>query len=65
MIGKGKKRLTVSLHDRSVECMDEVISLQGSTIQSYSQFVDLAVVYFYLALNGLANNQEGEKNENN
>ena len=65
MIAKGKKRVTVTLHDKTVECMDDIISLQDSKIRTYSQIVDLAVVYFYLALNGYADKGEEKENANN
>ena len=62
-IAKNKKRVTVSLHDKTVECMDDIISLQDKKFHTYSQIVDLAVVYFYLAINGYTN--KGEQHENN
>ena len=65
MISKDKKRLTVTLKEKTVECMDALLSLQDEKVNTYSRIVDLAVVYFYLAINGMANSQEGEKHENN
>lgn len=63
-IRKDKKRVTVSLHDKTIACMDDIISLQDIKFQTYSQIVDIAVVYFYLAVNGYT--KEGSsKNENN
>lgn len=65
MISKDKKRVTVTLKEKTVECMDALLSLQDEKVNTYSRIVDLAVVYFYLAINGMANSQEGEKHENN
>ena len=64
-IRKDKKRLTVSLHERAVACMDDIISLQDNKFQTYSQIVDIAVVYFYLAVNGYTDKERNSKNENN
>ena len=65
MISKDRKRLAVSLKNKTVECMDALMSLQDEKVNTYSRIIDLAVVYFYLAINGMANRQEGEKHENN
>ena len=62
-IGKDKKRIAVSLHSKTMECMDDIISLQDSKFRTYSQIIDIAVVYFYLAINGYTN--KGEEHENN
>ena len=65
MISKDKKRVTVTLKEKTVECMDALLSLHDEKVNTYSRIVDLAVVYFYLAINGMANSQEGENHENN
>lgn len=65
MIPKNKKRITVTLTDKTMECMDSLLSLQDEKINTYSRIIDLAVVYFYLAINEMANKPEGEKHENN
>ena len=65
MISKDKKRLAVSLRTKTVECMDALLSLRDEKINTYSRIIDLAVVYFYLAINGMANKPKGETHENN
>ena len=66
MIPKDKKRIAVTLKNKTVECMDALMSLQDEKVNTYSRIIDLAVVYFYLAINGMANKEpEGEKHENN
>ena len=45
--------------------MDALLSLRDEKINTYSRIIDLAVVYFYLAINGMANKPKGETHENN
>ena len=61
-IPKDKKRVAVTLHSKTVECMDDIISLQDTKFQTYSQIIDIAVVYFYLAINGYTDKKGEEEN---
>ena len=44
-ISKDKTRISITIHKRSKELLDEIISLHDPKINSYSVFCDLAIVY--------------------
>ena len=63
-ISKDKTRISITIHKRSKELLDEIISLHDPKINSYSVFCDLAIVYFYMAIYGYTNNDTKGDNSN-
>ena len=63
-ISKDKTRISITIHKKTKEFLDDILSLQDSKINSYSIICDLAIVYFYMAMNGYVNNDTKGDNGN-
>ena len=46
------KRVQITFKPKTLECMDEILALRDPKIHTYSQIVNVAVIYFYLAAKG-------------
>lgn len=61
-VAKDKKRIMITLDERTIAIMEEFKSQNVKELKTFSQIVNAAVIYMYLVLNGYTNNNAKEEN---